>query len=284
MSSNPATFPSEDSHEVKKCILCNMDRQLTAEHIFADWIGRATGYTSKYSIATLQTAKTIKQSTTPGNHAERTLKILCNECNNEWGSRLQNKTSPILKPLILGQRYNLSKHEQEQIARWLTCFVMIREFVHPELKTISQETRSKFRKSSIIPRGMAMWMAPFSGTKSNLSTWHRAFITSTPKTQEASPDTHFTILVISNVLFFVFGSSNKAFANPGQLEMHALSAYLNEAGLMQIWPTRKNKDAQHILNDTHFEHIIRAATSAVNNPLSYFLDARSSWNDGQPQT
>lgn len=276
VSGNMVKNSDANPFEPNACVLCNMERPLTAEHIFADWIGRTTGYTSKKSIQTLLTAGVFKHSTIPGNHAERKLKVLCNQCNNEWGSRLQNKTSPILKQLILGHRYDLSIREQEQIARWLTCFVMVREFVHPEVKTISQETRSKFRKSSSIPRGMAIWMAPFSGTRSNLATWHRVFKTSRFDLQKPSPDTYFTLLVISRVLFFVFGSSNKSFADLDKPEISALSSCLGEIGLRQIWPTQRTRNSHSILDDSHFENIISAATDAISN--RHLCLALSSWN------
>jgi hypothetical protein len=159
------------------CIFCNqLHEELTSEHVFADWIGRCIGYTSKYSAAELITPNKHQRTLTPGNHAEQTLKILCAKCNNQWGGNLQSKTAAILKPFIMRPESwrRLSQKERTQVTRWLISFIMVRQFVHPELVTFTIDDRLHFRKTSTIPAGTHAWLGRFGGTRNNLSTWHRA--------------------------------------------------------------------------------------------------------------
>lgn len=253
------------SISVGNCILCGTQGELTEEHIFADWISKVAPSKFPGTRVQLITAADHRTSLIRGPHHDLRIKVLCSRCNNDWGSRLQSKTARVLKPLIRGRWVGLTSSERSQLARWLSCFVIVREFMHPELVTIAAEERLRFRKTSIPCKGTCMWITPFEGSANHLAAWHRALIGMTGGSASKRPDTHFTVLAIGRAVFFVFGSSHEELARDNSDFRSTMSTYLNSIGMSQIWPlgTAFPEEKPNGLNDANFDELIPGASEAI---------------------
>lgn len=86
------------------CIFCG-GRPLTREHIWADWFRAYLPrplpfYHSGRIVLSEDNTQTHKSEKISGDPKCRKMRIVCNRCNNEWMSDLQNATKPILIPLL----------------------------------------------------------------------------------------------------------------------------------------------------------------------------------------
>lgn len=99
----------------------------------------------------------------PGDpHAQR-LKVVCKACNNGWMSRLQERTKPILVPLLKGEWAPLTKQDQKTLAAWATMFTMVLEFADPNTLVTPPEQRDQFRLTQEPPQGWAVWVGDYEG-------------------------------------------------------------------------------------------------------------------------
>jgi hypothetical protein len=86
------------------CIFCG-GRPLTREHIWPDWFRAHLPrtlpfYHSGRIVLNEDNTKTHSSKKTSGDPKSRKLRIVCNKCNNEWMSGVQNAAKPILIPLL----------------------------------------------------------------------------------------------------------------------------------------------------------------------------------------
>ncbi len=251
------------------CVLCGFFGKLTEEHVFAQWLGRRSPSLHRQSASQLEILgkETEVLHDFPPN--EQAVAVLCSKCNNEWGSRLQNKTTPILSRLIAGNWWQMSPAERSQLARWLTCFVMIREFVHSELVSIHQDERERFRKTSIPTSGTEMWMAPFKARANHYRSWHSAFrVMREGGSKPERCNAHFTMLAVSQVLFFVFGTSHAESLTPDSAWRGEVRKCMMNAGLIQLFPVvREIISLPRVLADEEFEQLKLSALQSINKPF-----------------
>lgn len=208
------------------CVLCNEKKPLTGEHIFAAWIGKAIGYDSRKSSDIFGLDQDLTYTPINEEHSQRKLRILCGDCNNHWGSDLQTATSKFLKPLLLGETFTLDNNECEILTRWVTCFVMVREFGHPTLVSITSQARKTFRDVFTIPEGTRIWIGRFDGVERNLTSWHRSLAWNMAAVAPEHPDTFFMLFAIAKVVIFVFGSSSPQLKYSDDLHIFELRKYV----------------------------------------------------------
>lgn len=66
-----------------------------------------------------------------GDGRSQKLKVVCEPCNNEWMSVLQDRTKDILLPLLLRDAHEISEQHHELLATWATMFTMVYETCQP---------------------------------------------------------------------------------------------------------------------------------------------------------
>jgi hypothetical protein len=256
----------------KRCVLCNEIKELTEEHIFAKWISKQLVYDYPVTRSELITSDKNDVQEIAGSHSSRTLKVLCKECNNRWGSNLQSKTIPILRKLMSGSWVRLSKHERAQLARWATGFVFVREFVHPELIVVSPETRLRFRKTSAAPKGFSLWMAPFSPDGRVLSSSQRSASILEPAELVRTSNTKLTIFTLPNMIFFaIFSYASKILDERSAVSL-AIASALMRKGFIEVWKTKSEvlalrpPEIKSELYDQMFDFVCEAI-QAAESPL-----------------
>jgi hypothetical protein len=102
-------------------------------------------------------AKIVRHTGDP--HSGR-VRCVCGACNSGWMSDLQNKTKPILIPLLQGDRHSLRKPSQAILAAWVTMFTMVAEFrLRPsELAAVTAEERRQFMKTQRPLPNWKIWI------------------------------------------------------------------------------------------------------------------------------
>jgi hypothetical protein len=110
------------------CVFCG-GSPLTREHVWPDWIRRLIYGKGKRGPRSEQ----LREGSRPGEERKvwhmpalsLQAKIVCEECNQGWMSELEVQTSPVLTPMILGNRVRLDAAAQRLLARWITKTAMV---------------------------------------------------------------------------------------------------------------------------------------------------------------
>ena len=94
------------------CAFCG-GGQVTAEHVWPDWLVRLFPSTSirverSGGHALSYTQKSIKL----------TVRAVCEGCNSGWMSDIENLAKPVLLPMIHGRPVRLGGPEQRAVAIW----------------------------------------------------------------------------------------------------------------------------------------------------------------------
>lgn len=262
------------------CALCGNFSELTQEHIYADWISKIAPGWHVRTANTLTIGRTETVQEVAVQSGQSRIPVLCQGCNNQWGSKLQNRAKKIVKPLICGQWPSLTKHDREELTRWLSCLVMVREFIHPELMVFRANDRKEFRESSRPPSNLAVWVAPFTSTDHDFATWLRCFATDTLQTP-IQPDLLLATVVVPQTIFVYVWSRSAVFNELTSPVRASVERYLDRRGFVRVWPTIANWPAQMppALSTEDFESIADGFTGAIVSTFPTFIAERDgdSW-------
>lgn len=88
---------------------------------------------------------------------------VCHTCNTRWMHKLEDRASPILKPIILGEHRVLSTYQQEIIARWAVKTALVLECRDTEHRGTSHAECAAFRLHQKIPESTMVWMCSYGG-------------------------------------------------------------------------------------------------------------------------
>lgn len=255
------------------CIMCNLKKKpLTREHIFAAWIGRLglgtqTNTHSYFNYAGEETRQVI-----PGKHADKKLPILCRDCNNVWGSGLQDDASGLLKPLIRGEWPSLSTADQLTIAKWATCYHYVREFLHPELVTSTRGERLRFYLTTTPPPGIRVWIGLCEDYVDNLPHRHSPLLWRPPGTR---PNTALHAFIAGSVMFFIFDTTEPLLMPGASQYTRAITHFLQAQHMVLLWPLGidyPDTPPQRMTNK-QIATIIPTVQQLLNNPLPWLPGA-----------
>ncbi|WP_428385370.1 hypothetical protein [Nevskia ramosa] len=151
----------------KNCIFCGKTG-VTKEHLWPDWLKNYIPIDSSSHTHTTQMSRLnyntgmVRESPIikiqSGNLMAQKLRIVCDICNNEWMSRLQESAKPLLIPFIKGEWLDLNLHERGIVSAWLTMYTMVYEFKHPPTIVASFEDRNLFRERVLPPYNWFFWI------------------------------------------------------------------------------------------------------------------------------
>ena len=161
----PSSLVTSVSSLPSFCIFCG-GSPLTREHIWANWFRAYLPRTRPFYHSgriVLNEDKTQTQSSKKiaGDPKSRKLRIVCNKCNNEWMSDLQNATKPILIPLLHRQQITLSEPRQRQLATWVAMTVICAEYLQPASVSIPVTARRWLFTNRTPPDNMRIWIGNF---------------------------------------------------------------------------------------------------------------------------
>jgi hypothetical protein len=145
------------------------EQKLTAEHLFADWISWSFFPHRKPKQHTLWHRRPLDGSERRWKSASIDFKkpLLCNRCNNEILSRLENETiKPLLEPMMLRVEPTvLTIRQQRDFTSWIVSrMIVFNHMCDPEPHHFySAAERKRFIETLEPPEGVQAWIGGFIG-------------------------------------------------------------------------------------------------------------------------
>lgn len=226
------------------CIFCN-GPHLSKEHLWADWMkgflpqfdatAHSIGY-HKNSPNFLGPSNVRGKLHRPVTPKSMRLRIVCENCNSGWMSRLQKATKPILMPFLKGVWKQLHVVDQRTLSAWAVMFSMVIEFTDEKSVSTPQEQRKFLMTNNYPSKHWYVWIGHFEQPDSFFRRW--SFVEEeSPVSADGSYDYKFG--------FTVFGAGHAIFQTigfkdfyPTSKTLSALDAHARLLKLQRIWPTR----------------------------------------------
>ncbi len=151
----------------KFCIYCG-GTGMSKEHMWPDWlrayVPRNVASWGQQAVTLYRTEdpKHIVRHRTGDPHAAK-LRIVCEDCNTGWMSRLQEATKTVLVPLLEGREVILYPKDQQLLARWCAIFVMTNEFAGVDRTKIAvpPSERRYVMERDRAPSNWGIWLGRY---------------------------------------------------------------------------------------------------------------------------
>lgn len=153
----------------KRCIFCNLPKKMSNEHVWGKWLRdyvRADRKKHHIHLTRIPSPKLPNISELrmrAGDPIRANVHVVCEDCNNTWLNQIQERTKPILIPLLQGKKTALGIAAQAQLAKWCTMATMTGEFIDrdPLGQGVTLAERQFFWKQSAIPPNWRIWIARY---------------------------------------------------------------------------------------------------------------------------
>jgi hypothetical protein len=177
--------------------------------------------------------------TRKGDARSQRLKIACVPCNTGWMSVLQQKTKPILLPMLLGQQLDLNISDRKLLAAWLTMFMFVYATTAVGISPMSATQRTAFKENKESPEGWSFWWARFDGATSpatmiGFSDPHESWPV-IGKVQREAPVMHLTFCGAGAVCFAAFSTNSLRYI---QTFYKGVDQFLISLGFRRFWPAQ----------------------------------------------
>lgn len=150
------------------CIFCRLpfgrDRSRSKEHIWPKWMhgllpeqpGDQRLFDAAEPVGRHPFGRVLHKHFKPG--------VVCEPCNNNWMSRLEIATKPILLPLMLGEAQHLDRESQTILATWACLKNMVAEFSNPTTRVTDAADLDRMYKEHLPPTRATVWIGGHAGT------------------------------------------------------------------------------------------------------------------------
>lgn len=194
----------------KTCILCGTKPppSLTGEHIWPDWYNRQQP-NFRYELESVFDDKVSLRPTQSMNLKPR---VLCHPCNNDWGSKLEDRVAPILTPMMRGDARQLNQCDMQLISAWFFLKVMVSEYLVPAKsrprRFFELEHGQHLKATLRLPEGVRVWIGQYVGSRAGAG-----WITDRSSARRVSDDPpagifwHSVTYSIGQVLLHLFATS-----------------------------------------------------------------------------
>src|SRR5206468_11088517 len=116
----------------KHCIFCGITGA-SKEHLFGDWLkkrlfpdtSRDTHTQGHISWPEGGAEPTVTTQKRPGHSGSKTLKIVCEDCNNIWLGKIDEFASMVLPPILDGRTTSITPRMQRILASWAVKVGMV---------------------------------------------------------------------------------------------------------------------------------------------------------------
>ena len=225
----------------RRCIFCS-GIPISREHIWAEWMrpylprGEGAQVIEKSNYGDSAPQRWLGPLTKKGDARSQKLKVVCRPCNSGWMSVLQNKTRPVLLPLLLNEPFPIGLPEQEALATWATMFTMVYENSFADGQATTKAQREQFKQGTRPPTYWLFWCAPFNGlscpaVQARFGTDERGPISGRDTNEIVKAS--LTLCGAGGVCFAVFSvNSEVAFQSASQ----AVAMLVERAGFARLWP------------------------------------------------
>ena len=149
-----------------ECILCGNPPPLTGEHVFPDWYSRLHPERN-YEIESIIGSNDPTYE--PRNSLDLKPEVLCEPCNNRWGSTLENKAKRDIEPMSQGEDHTIGITSARRLAAWACLKAMVAEHLvadHRETMFFTEDERRHLRTTAHPPECVkGVWVGRYIGAK-----------------------------------------------------------------------------------------------------------------------
>jgi hypothetical protein len=229
----------------KFCVYCG-GSGMSKEHIFPDWLAP---YVPRTRTTNTEHFQLLERDGTPrqelfrkqqGDPYTRKLRVVCQECNNGWMSRLQTETKPILLPLLTGQSTTLYRKQQTILARWIAMSIMTADFRPPADPAISQGERARVMAGNRVGSNWRIWIGNYERKRWPAFFTHHTIPINSPRygisvseRDPPLPNTQSSSFVVGPLFIVAISSAIPRLAKKWTFND------ASEAVLRQIWPIQR---------------------------------------------
>ena len=136
------------------CALCGTDGELHREHIYGDWIDAFVPPGSTGANRTELWADPDGIEHVEKWHDQQPLhkvrpRILCHDCNSNWGSLVESAVIPIVGPMVQGTPMDLTPEQVADVATWIAKVAILRDYsvVDESQMVTTAASRQQFRST-----------------------------------------------------------------------------------------------------------------------------------------
>jgi hypothetical protein len=265
---------------VNECIFCGFHGKLSGEHQYAAWISEFlpldlasknhthfTGFNLDVRPDGTEEFEESNIRKVSGDPGSQKIHRVCETCNNEWMSRLQDEAMPFIRVAI--QKGWPAVEGLEVVARWCLMTTMVFEFDDPRTAGFTRHDRHRFRlyerelylqrKAGInptcqlkdaFPAGTVIWIGKMRQEEQNRTKAHRGW------------PLHGWLAMSLHIGNFVF-----QLAKVDNPHIPTMQFYANHKGMRLIWPRRNSGLVAEPIP------IIAARLSEIHGPLLDFFQA-----------
>ncbi|MGH9199317.1 MAG: hypothetical protein ACRD1T_26755, partial [Acidimicrobiia bacterium] len=141
-------------------------KPLTKEHMLPKWLRDLLGSNQLMHRHGVEgPEQTYERSEWEATPASQTLKLLCSDCNNNWGGSIEAAAKPILLPMIRGEETRLTREKQAVVSLWMAKTMMVFDRSHPRTSVIPEDDLRYVRANNEPPPAAVGWLSNYSGEK-----------------------------------------------------------------------------------------------------------------------
>jgi hypothetical protein len=219
------------------CIFCGSG-SLSKEHIWPDWANSLLA--PKTPVNRIETRlalspgedspREIYRRDVPEQTIDKTLKVVCAPCNNQWMSGIEASCKDLLRFLIQGKPVKLDVISQRLITNWTVLKLMICEQNDPANIVTTQEMRTAFQNERKIPSRLRVYIAQCGQGGWQSSMWRHADTIGAPDQPRPSRiNVQAMTIGIGQLLIHVVHSTTPVF--------EPVLDHKNSGLVEQVWPT-----------------------------------------------
>jgi hypothetical protein len=209
------------------------------------------------------------------------VKVVCEDCNNQWLSDIQKRAKPFLIPLIRGERTALGSEAQQRTAAWCAMATMTAEFIDRDPNTIAvpQGQRDWLMNNGTAPPGWRIWLAdyhrrnwPVQWVHLTLPILESKDIPKGKSTDYVLPNTQTTTFVVGRLYVHIMSSTD-----PANIDRWATTFAHNVPLLIPLVPSKESFTVwppARSLTDTEADAIASAFHLYVENISRSLLGRR----------
>ncbi len=135
------------------CIFCDNESG-SEEHLWPDWMHRLV----KFAPINLQEAD---GPVIYGQDPEQKINTVCHRCNNEWMSRIEDKSKTRLESMLLNKPISIDPGGMKLLTEWAILRAMVFESIKPRNSNeqfFTREERTAFKEKQTIPDRTRVWV------------------------------------------------------------------------------------------------------------------------------
>lgn len=135
------------------CIFCDNDSG-SREHLWPDWMHRLV----KFAPIDIQEAD---GPVIYGQDPEQRIDTVCHRCNNEWMSRIEDKSKTRLEAMLLNKPITIDPGGMKLLTEWAILRAMVFESIKPRNgneQFFTRDERIAFREKQTIPNRTRVWV------------------------------------------------------------------------------------------------------------------------------